>query len=66
MVSNGQALCRTHNRRKSNLPPPWWYVLALERRRNAYSPPGVTVRVLGRMNADEGAAREARMDRHKH
>jgi hypothetical protein len=66
VVSNGQALCRTHNRRKSNLRPPWWYVLSLERRRAAYFPPDVTVRVLGRMNADERAARVARMDRSKH
>jgi hypothetical protein len=65
VVSNGQALCRTHNRRKSNLRPPWWYVLSLERRRTAYSPPDVTVRVLGRMTADDRAARPARMDRRK-
>lgn len=60
VVSNGQALCRAHNRRKSNLRPPWWYVLSLERRRNAYSPPDVTVRVFGRMSAVEWATRAAR------
>jgi hypothetical protein len=59
VVSNGQALCRTHNCRKSNLRPPWWYVLSLERRRTAYSPPDVTVRVLGRMSAGERATRAA-------
>ena len=65
VLSNGQALCRTHNRQKANLRPPWWYVLSLERRRAAYFPPGATVRVLGRMNADERAARVARLDRRK-
>ena len=50
MVSNGQALCRNHNRRKSNLRPPWWYVVSLENRRAAYVGPGVESRVLGRMN----------------
>jgi len=66
VVSNGQALCRTHNRRKSNLRPPWWYVMSLERRRTAYSPPDVTLRVLGKMNADERAARAARKARRTH
>jgi hypothetical protein len=65
VVSNGQALCRAHNRRKSNLRPPWWYVLSLERRRTAYSPPDVTVRVLGRMSADERATAAMRNDRRK-
>jgi hypothetical protein len=63
VVSNGQALCRNHNRRKSNLRPPWWYVLSLERRRAAYVPPGVELRVLARMDADERAARAAWVDR---
>jgi hypothetical protein len=62
-MSNGQALCRDHNRRKSNLRPPWWYVLSLERRRAAYAPLGVEVRVLARMSADERSARAAWMDR---
>ena len=35
VVTNGQALCRNHNRRKSNLRPPWWYVVSLENRRAA-------------------------------
>lgn len=59
IVSNGQALCRDHNRRKSNLRPPWWYVLALERRRADYCPPGSEVRVLARMTAGEKAARKS-------
>jgi hypothetical protein len=63
VVSNGQALCRAHNRRKSNLRPPWWYVLALERRRAAYVPAGVAFRVHARMNAHERSARAAWMDR---
>lgn len=63
VVSNGQALCRDHNRRKSNLRPPWWYVLALERRRKAYYPPGTGARVLARMNAEERSAREEWINR---
>jgi hypothetical protein len=64
VVSNGQALCRNHNRRKSNLRPPWWYVLSLERRRAGYAPSGVKLRVLAaRMDADERAARAAWVDR---
>ncbi|WP_350339695.1 MULTISPECIES: HNH endonuclease [Nocardioides] len=58
-VSNGQALCRVHNRRKSNLRPPWWYVLSLERRRANYVPSGTETRVLARMNAEERAARQS-------
>ena len=63
MVSNGQALCRNHNRRKSNLRPPWWYVVSLENRRAAYVGPGVESRVLGRMNTTERTARAAWRDR---
>jgi hypothetical protein len=62
IVSNGQALCRKHNRRKSNLRPPWWYVLALERRREGYIPASTKTRVLARMNADEVAARQTGTD----
>ena len=65
IVSNGQALCRAHNKRKSNLRPPWWYVLSLERRRAGYLPPGTEARVLARMNADERAARIAWTDRRR-
>ncbi len=59
VVSNGQALCRGHNRSKSNLTPPWWYIRGLERRRSAYFPASEDVRVFAVMNADERAAREA-------
>lgn len=65
VVSNGQALCRTHNRRKSSLRPPWWYVWALERRRSTYFPADATCRVLARMTDDERAARAAGMSRRK-
>ena len=57
VVSNGQALCRSHNRSKSNLIPPWWYVLSLERRRRKYYPAGEDVRVSGSMGAEDRAAR---------
>ena len=57
VVSNGQALCRDHNRRKSNLSPPWWYVLALEKRRRSYFPEGVDVRVRAVMSDSDREAR---------
>jgi len=59
VVSNGQALCRGHNRNKSSLTPPWWYVLSLERRRRTYFPAGEEVRVSGAMGAGDRAARAA-------
>ncbi|WP_460791519.1 HNH endonuclease [Nocardioides maradonensis] len=62
VFSNGQALCRRHNRRKSNLRPPWWYVLSLERRRLSYCDSGTEVHVLARMNPEERAARQAWAD----
>lgn len=65
VVSNGQALCRAHNQRKSNLRPPWWYVLSLERRRAGYILPAHDARVLARMNSDERAARQALADRQR-
>jgi hypothetical protein len=37
--------------------PPWWYVLGLERRRRAYFPEGVDVRVFAVMSVEEAAAR---------
>jgi hypothetical protein len=58
VVSNGQALCRQHNRSKGALVPPWWYVLGLERRRRSYVPPGFDVRVMAAMDASERAARD--------
>lgn len=57
VVSNGQALCKGHNRAKSNLTPPWWYVLALERRRRRSFPVDAEPRVRARMNDAERAAR---------
>jgi hypothetical protein len=63
VVSNGQALCRAHNQRKSNLRPPWWYVLALERRRARYVHGTTDARVLARMSPDERAARQVWADR---
>jgi len=57
IVSNGQALCKAHNRRKSNLAPPWWYLRGLERRRRGYFWPGDDVRVSARMSRSEIAAR---------
>ena len=58
VVSNGQALCRSHNRSKAAMVPPWWYVMGLERRRRAYFPDGEDVRVLAVMSASERALRE--------
>lgn len=63
IVSNGQALCKVHNRRKSNRTPAWWYVLSLERRRKAYYPAGASVRVCGAMAPTDKAAREASVHR---
>lgn len=60
IISNGQALCQDHNRRKSNARPPWWYVLALERRRTGYFPPGTDVQVHSRMSPDDKAIRLTR------
>lgn len=51
--TNGQALCRAHNRNKAAMRPPWWYVLSLENRRRGYFPPGVDVRVSGKVSAGE-------------
>lgn len=53
IVSNGQALCARHNRSKSNLTPPWWYLLGLERRRRSYFPAGADVRVRAALSADD-------------
>ena len=55
--SNGQALCRGHNRSKGAMRPPWWYVLGLERRRRSYFPAGADVRVFAVMSDDDRAAR---------
>lgn len=58
VVSNGQALCRYHNRRKGSRTPPWWYILGLEKRRLAYFPEGLDVRVFAVMTASDVAARQ--------
>lgn len=58
VVSNAQALCRSHNRSKGAMVPPWWYVMGLERRRRAYFPADEDVRVLAVMSASERALRE--------
>lgn len=58
VASNGQALCRGHNRAKSAMTPPWWYLLTLERRRRRYFPPGVDVRVRAVMTSEDAVARE--------
>lgn len=57
IVSNGQALCRGHNRNKGAMKPAWWYLLSLERRRRTYFPPGVDVRVTASMTPDDLALR---------
>ncbi|TAK69122.1 MAG: HNH endonuclease [Actinomycetota bacterium] len=59
VVSNGQALCRSHNRAKSNRTPAWWYVVSLERRRRRYYPAGHRGRVKAAMAPADRAAREA-------
>lgn len=58
VVSNGQALCRGHNRSKSAFVPPWWYIHGLERRRRDYFSAGTSVRVLAVMDEADRAARE--------
>lgn len=65
VVSNGQALCRSHNRRKGSMTPPWWDVLALEKRRRAYFPEGSDVRVRAVMSEADRAAREASATRRR-
>lgn len=55
--SNGQALCKGHNRSKSNMSPPWWYIVRLERRRRSYFPAGQDVRVFAAMSLVDSEAR---------
>lgn len=64
VVSNGQALCRRHNRSKSNMTPPWWYLLMLERRRKKYFPKSVDVRVRGGMTKADRAMRTPKIPLH--
>ncbi|WP_156159045.1 HNH endonuclease [Demequina gelatinilytica] len=63
VVSNGQALCKDHNRRKRDMTPPWWYVLALEKRRRGYFPADQDVRVYAVMTDKDVAARARRSRR---
>ena len=58
VVSNGQGLCKGHNRGKGSTNPPWWYILRLERGRRSYYPAGVDVRVFAVINEQERVARE--------
>lgn len=53
IVSNGQALCREHNRRKSSVAPPWWYVLGLEQRRRTYISTDSDYRVHWQMSDED-------------
>ena len=57
LPSNGQALCRGHNRSKAALRPPWWYVLGLEHRRRAYFPEGADRRIRARLTSADRTAR---------
>ncbi len=45
-VLNGQALCRRHNKQKSDRPPWRWELNRLARRRESYFPPGTPTAVL--------------------
>ena len=63
VLSNGQALCKGHNRSKSNLTPPWWYVLLLERRRQRYFPEDADPRVYAGMTARDREARALSAER---
>ncbi|WP_430869231.1 HNH endonuclease [Demequina aurantiaca] len=58
VVSNAQALCKSHNLRKGNMIPPWWYIRGLEKRRHSYFPEGSDVRVFAVMTAEDVGARE--------
>lgn len=57
VVSNGQALCKDHNRRKRDMTPPWWYVLALEKRRRQYFPADADVQVRAILSEADSVAR---------
>lgn len=60
IVSNGQALCRSHNVGKGSTTPPWWKLIGLERLRKVYFPDGSDVRVCARMSDSGRALRERR------
>nr|WP_246454533.1 HNH endonuclease signature motif containing protein [Leucobacter denitrificans] len=61
IVSNAQALCRTHNRSKGAITPPWWYVLGLERRRRTYVQTESTRCVRWEMSVEDRALRHDRV-----
>jgi hypothetical protein len=61
--SNGQALCRGHNKHKGAMRPPWWYLLSLEHRRRSYFPPGTDVRVLATFSDADRQARASAPER---
>lgn len=58
VLSNGQAMCHSHNRAKSSITPAWWYVLSLERRRRKYFPEGTDVKVHAAMGPGDREARK--------
>ncbi len=62
-LTNGQALCRGHNRHKAAMRPPWWYLLSLEHRRLSYFPPATDVRVNARVSDAELTEHASSMDR---
>lgn len=64
VVSNGQGLCRGHNRGKGSTNPPWWYILRLERSRRRYYPAAVDVRVFAVTN-EQGRVARARWSRNR-
>ena len=47
-VGNGQALCSRHNKQKAARIPFNWELRRLEKRRAAYSPPGISLTVVRR------------------
>ena len=50
-VANGQALCKRHNRKKAARVLWGWELARLERRRQAYFPPGSVAAAMGRASA---------------
>jgi hypothetical protein len=54
-VSNGQVLCRRHNRAKSATIPFNWQLKGIAKRRAAYYPPGVPGTVVRRVKPSETA-----------
>ncbi|MEG3615206.1 HNH endonuclease [Isoptericola haloaureus] len=52
VLSNAQALCARHNRRKGARVPGAWYLRRLQRRRRDYFPPGEDPEVVWRRAGD--------------